>query len=106
MNGKRLKRVTSHKVLGLTFDKAMTWEAHVRDKHVKAMKRVNLIKMLPPFIPRSTKLQIYTSFIRPLIEYASVVFDNCSETMSDLLENVQRQAALAISGAYAHTRPY
>ena len=32
-----------------------------------------------------------------------VIFDSCSTTMSDIMENVQRQAALAISGPYAHT---
>ena len=104
MNGSRLKRVKSHKVLGLIFNSDMTWEAHIRDRCVKATKRINLLKLVPLPVPRTTKLQIYISFIRPLLEYASVVFDNCSDAMSDLIEDDQRQAALSISGAYAHTR--
>jgi hypothetical protein len=104
MNGMRLKRVTSHKVLGLIFSSNMTWDAHIREKCIIASKRVNLLKILPFTVPRSTKRQIYLSFIRPVLEYASVIFDNCFEAMRDLIENVQRQAALSISGAYAHTR--
>ena len=104
MNGMRLKRVTSHKVLGLIFNCDMTWDTHIRDKCVIASKRVNLLKLMPGNIPRTTKRQIYLTFIRPILEYASVIFDNCSEAMKNLMENVQRQAALSISGAYAHTR--
>ena len=35
------------------------------------------------------------------MEYGSVVFENCSITMSEMMENVEREAALAITGAYA-----
>ena len=37
-----------------------------------------------------------------MLEYGSVIFDS-STTMSDKMENVQRRAALAISGACAQT---
>ena len=37
------------------------------------------------------------------MEYGSVLFDNCSIALSEMMESVQREAALAISGAYAKT---
>lgn len=30
---------------------------------------------------------MYTTFIRPLLEYASVVWDGCSSSDSELIEN-------------------
>ena len=37
--------------------------------------------------------QIYISYVRPTIEYSSIVWDSCSEQNADLLENVQHEAA-------------
>ncbi len=67
------------------------------------MKRVTLLKRLALKVPRTTKLIIYTGFIRPVLEYGSAIFDNCTSELSDEIENVQRQAALSITGAYIHT---
>ena len=103
LDNKILDRVQTHCQLGLTFSEKMTWDDHIRDKCTSAMKRVTLLKHLSLRVPRKTKLSIYISFIRPFLEYGSVIFDNCTTVMSDALERVQRQAALTITGAYAHT---
>ena len=103
LNGKKLVAVTSHKQLGLIFNSNMTWDDHIQDRCNKAMMRVTLLKRIALRVPPITKLSIYISFIRPLLEYCSVIFDSCSANMSDMLENVQRQAALSITGAYTHT---
>jgi len=104
LDGKVLGRVQSHCQLGIIFNDKMTWEDHVREKCTVAMKRVTLLKRLALKVPRNTKLAIYTSFIRPILEYGSVLFDNCTTAMSDMMENVQRQAALTITGAYTNTK--
>ena len=41
----------------------------------------------------------YKAAIRPILEYASVVFDNCSKVDSERLEYVQRRAANVCTGA-------
>ena len=45
----------------------------------------------------------YKSSIRPVIEFASVVFDGCSNREKLRLENVQRRAALVCTGALKRT---
>ena len=37
------------------------------------------------------------------MENGSVLFDNCTSAMSDMIEKVQRQAALTITRAYTNT---
>ncbi len=36
---------------------------------------------------------IYISFIRPVLEYGDVLFDNCTVQQKDELEHIQQEAA-------------
>ena len=42
---------------------------------------------------------IYTSFIRPVLEYADVVWDNCTQYEINALEKIQIEAARIATGA-------
>lgn len=54
--------------------------------------------MLKHFLYKSALIKIYFAFIRPILEYGSIVWDNCSHENSNLLENVQIEAGRIISG--------
>ena len=41
--------------------------------------------------------------IRPILEYGHLLYDNCSSSSAQLIEKIQRQSALACTGAYRHT---
>ena len=43
------------------------------------------------------------AFVWSKLEYANIVWDNCSNQLSDLLESVQYRAAKIISGAIHRT---
>ena len=103
LDGKKLTKASTHCHLGLTLSENMCWDNHIREKCTKAMKRVTLLKRIALRAPRTTKRNIYMSFIRPLLEYGSVIYDNCTSGMAEMLENVQRQAAITITGAYNNT---
>jgi hypothetical protein len=42
--------------------------------------------------------KLYIGFIRPILEYGGIVWDNCSIHEYDLLESVQLEAACIITG--------
>ena len=42
---------------------------------------------------------VYKSFILPQFDYADIVWDNCSGTLSNLLENLHLEAIRIIVGA-------
>ena len=42
---------------------------------------------------------IYTSCIRPLLEYGDIIFDNCTQILKDELESIQLKAARIVTGA-------
>ena len=103
LDGQRLKEVNTLTQLGLTLNNQMTWDTHIREKCVKTSQRLNILKRLSFIFPMNAKLQIYLTFIRPILEYASVVFDNCPDEWCEAIERIQRDAAISICGAYANT---
>ena len=54
--------------------------------------------MLKHILDRNALIKIYFAFIRPILEYGSIVWDNCSQGNSFLLENVQVAAGRIITG--------
>ena len=78
----------------------MTWDNHIIENCRKAMNRLTALKRLGNKIPQSSKLTIYLSFIRLVLEYGHQLYDNCINELSEKLEHVQREALLFVSGAY------
>ena len=49
-------------------------------------------------LDRKSLETIYIAFIRPLLEYADVIWDNCSQYEKDELEKIQNEAARIATG--------
>ena len=58
------------------------------------------MKQIPFKLPRLVKRPIYVSYARSLLEYGDVIYDNCSDDLSNRIELVQRQFCITITGAY------
>ncbi len=101
--GQQIQQIPQHKHIGLNFNEKLTWDDHIKAICSKAMQRVGILKRTSRLIPRKAKETVYSAFIRPLLEYASVIFDGCTKKLANSLERVQRQAALACTGAYQRT---
>ena len=76
MNDIPIKEVTSHKHLGIFFSNDGTWHQHIDYITSKAWTRLNIMRKLKFILDRQSLEIIYTSFIRPVLEYADVVWDN------------------------------
>ena len=50
-------------------------------------------------------IYMYFSFIRPLLEYADVVWDNCTDYEVEELEKIHREAARIVTGATRSCQP-
>ena len=98
-----LQHVTHHKHLGVWFDSKLSWSYHIDQVCASASKRLNMMLPLKHKLPRSALENIYMSFVRPLIEYADVIFDNCTIRAKTQLENIQIRGAQIVTGAKRHT---
>ena len=91
MNNEPIKEVSSHKHLGLFLPNGGKW--HINYVTEKAWIRVNVMCKLKFLLDRRSLEIIYISFIRPLLEYADVVWDNCTRYEVSAIEKVQLEAA-------------
>ena len=93
-----LEFVNSHKHLGLTLSSNAKWKDHILNITKSASKVLGMMRALKFRLNRVSLNQMYTSFLRPLLEYASVVWDNCTQTEQDLLDKIQNEAARITTG--------
>ena len=94
-----INKVTSNKHLGLIFSDDGSWHEHIDHVKVKPWFRLNITRKLKFQLDRKSLEIIYTSFIRPLLEYSNVVWDNCTQYESNDLEKIQNEAARIVTGA-------
>ena len=93
MNYQVINEVDTHKHLGLYLSNDCKWHEHIHYVKSKAWQHVNVVRRLKFVLDRKSLQTIYFSFVRPLLEYADKVWDNCSQYESNQLEQIQSEAA-------------
>ena len=96
---KQLTDVVNHKHLGLTLSNNLSWTAHIKNLLANVTSMSNVLKKLKYDIDRRSIETIYFTFIRPKLEYASHIWDNCANKDSELLEKFQLDMARTVTGA-------
>ena len=100
---KIINEISTHTNLGLTFNNKMTWTDHINRLIKKASIRISTLHRIRNKLPRQTLVKIYTTMIRPILEYADIIYTNTSLQLHKKLETIQRRAAIICTGAYKHT---
>jgi hypothetical protein len=91
--GKPVETVSSFKLLGVWISNDLSWNTHVDMVLKKANSRLYALRLLKKAgLQASHIVQIYISFIRSRIEYASPVWSSIPKSLSDILESVQKRA--------------
>ena len=92
------------KLLGVFLDKKLNFQHHIKEKIAKASKGIGVIKKLINVLPKNALLTIYKSFVRPHLDYGDIIYHQPNnESTNRKLENVQYNAALAITEAIKGT---
>ena len=83
----------------LTFIQSVSWHKHIDNVKEKAWGRMNVMRRLK-FCPDRKSLEtIYLTFIRPILEYADVFWDNCTNYEKQELDKIQTEADRIVTGA-------
>ena len=98
MNNEAIKEVSSHKHLGLFLSNDGKWHEHINYITAKAWSRIYVMRKLKFLLDRRSLETIYISFIRPLLEYTDVVWDNCTRYEVEAIEKIQLEAARIVTG--------
>ena len=97
-NNELLPFVQQHRHLGVTLQNNCLWSNHVENIVHSSHRRLNLLRSLKHKLNRNTLSNIYTTYIRPVLEYASVVWDECGVANTYKIERVQLDAARIVTG--------
>ena len=93
-----IPNVDSHKHLGCILSSNGNWHRHIDYIKNKAWQRIHVMKKLKFTLNRKSLEIIYVSFIRPILEYANVVWDNCTNSEKDDIDKIQNEAARIVVG--------
>ena len=91
MNNVSINEVPSHKHLhiGIFLSNDGTWHEHINYITSKSWIRLNVMRKLKFILDRKSLEIIYTSFIRLILEYADVIWDNCTQYEINALEKIK-----------------
>ena len=90
VGGTPLTSVSSVKYLGLQIHSDLSWSPHVANLCIKARRLIGLLyRRFGKHADSATLLQLYKSFIRPHLEYCSVVWSPYLLRDIESLEKVQ-----------------
>ena len=98
MRDQQIKEVKSHKHFGVILSNDCSWQKHIDYIKAKAWTRINIRHLLKYDLDRKSLETIYKSFMRPLLEYADVIWDNCTQQNKNELELIQLEAAKISTG--------
>ena len=90
--------VDVHKHLGILLSKDGSWHNHIGYIKEKAWGRIHILRKLKYTLNRRALETIYISFIRPVLEYSDVVWDNCCNYEKDELDKIHREVGRIVSG--------
>ena len=97
--------VTSiHKHLVMVIDSTLSFDEHLKSMLKKISKTVGLLRKFQGILPRTSLITIYKLFARPHLDYGGIIYDQTfNESFHQLIESIQYNAAIAITGAIRGT---
>ena len=97
-DGKAMECSKSEKDIGVVIDNKLTFENHINEKVNIANSIMGVIRRTFEFLDIKTFRLLFTSLVRPHIEYANQVWNPYLKKHIDMLENVQCRATKSIPG--------
>ena len=98
MSNHELEHVFEEKDLGVIFDSELKFEEHISAKVKKANAMVGLIRRTFSFLDCKLFRKLYTTFVRPHLEYAQAVWSPHLKKYINTIENVQSRATKLVDG--------
>ena len=83
------------KILGVTFDRSLSFNKQIEDIRLKVQNRLNIIKILSGsswHLNKEVLKSLYFALIRSIVDYSFFIIDKISVTNVSRLESVQNKA--------------
>ena len=94
LNGAKIDQVL--RLLGITIDNKLRWDSHTNNVCKTVSRRIFLLSKLRYIVDIDTRKLCFSAHIKPHIDYASVVWDGCSDVLKKRLNSLDRRAVKSI----------
>ena len=95
-----LQQVSENPYLGITLTENLKWNSQITKTTKKANSTQAFLRRNLRSFPLDCRKSAYTTLVRSLLDYGSIIWDPYLKQDIDKLERVQRQAARFITGDY------
>ena len=96
LNGAKIYQVSEHRLLGITIDNKLRWDSHINNVCKTVSKQIFLLSKLWYIVDIDTRKLFFNAHIKPHIDYASVVWDWCSDVLKKRLNSLHERAVKLI----------
>ena len=86
----------------MVIDQHLTWKEHVNNICSKAIKAKAFLQRNLHQCPASIKSNCYTSLVRPILEYAAIVWSPHLQCQKNQIEKIQRSAARFVTNDFSY----
>ena len=93
----------THKHLGVVLQNDCRWKSHIEMIIAKIRPQIACLRSFKHKFNRKTLEILYKAYILPHLDYADVVWDNCSIALTNELENTHLDALRTITGSVRGT---
>jgi hypothetical protein len=100
-----LQPVDNSKYLDVTISNDLDWGPHINDITTKANKTLGFLRRNMKNCTRKVKTLTYTSLVRPVVEYSSLVWNPSKNQQISEVEQIQRKAARYVFNDYRDRSP-
>ena len=87
------------KLLGFEIDEELSFSEYITTVCKNVSRRIGLLKKIMNYLPLKQRLLYYNALIRPVINYASVLWTNCDKESLGRVLKLQKRAARVILNA-------
>ncbi len=87
-----LVETTCERDLGIMVDNSLSFEQHICEAVKKANKKLAMIRRTFVYLDKKMLVQLYTSLVRPVLEYGNVIWSPHQQSHIKLIEGVQHRA--------------
>ena len=103
LHNKELNVTNAAKYIGVTISKDLNWSPHINNITGKAKNTHRFIKRNIKTSNTKVKEMAYNTYVRPQLEYCSTIWNPWQQTLSQIIESVQRSAARYVCNNYNYT---
>ena len=96
LHGSPVEEVAEHRLLGVTVDNQLSWKTHINTLSKTISKKLFMLSKLKHFLNEDSRKMFFNAHVRSHLDYASTVWDGCSDNHMKKLNSLHRRAAKII----------